>query len=376
MKEKRLYLLLGALLAGGLLAAAVIALGTETLMKPLIALGQGLRNLSEKSIVGNIIAWTLVLGISALPLLGLLRKEQRGTGKMLIALGVEGAVLLALCIFLHVASKGFAHGEYSLGIGVILCPIAVLAMIVVQLLRKWKGYSKTDCFLLLCSGELFAALFFLVNPTLLSSELLWMGKKAISDIWALVSFGTVIATFLGWLLLRAVNTVQSRPQSLFPKLLFAGAAAYAFVLGWSLVDGIWSQWQYVAEGNTEMQRIQDSKLLVTVLAFVRLIPDLIGAWVLLWACDLVQTMGNDPFGEAMIRLAEGTAQRCKAAAKWSVLVAIGGNLLQMLCFSRSALLQIHLELPFLTLALCAALFLLCGYFRRAKEIHDDNVTII
>lgn len=55
---------------------------------------------------------------------------------------------------------------------------------------------------------------------------------------------------------------------------------------------------------------------------------------------------------------------------------MGGNLLQLLLLPQLRKVSFTMTLPLVSVALSAALFLLCRYFQQGKAIHDDNQSII
>ena len=375
MKDKRMRILVGSAVLGMILGAVALLMGAEGLVRPLVALGTGLRSLSEGGVEGNFLAWILVLGISLLPLLCYLKWGRKESKKTLLLLGAKVVVVLAtffLCfVFPKVADT--SGNTFRIAMKLLTCVSTIL--IAWELFRKDKQWNTVDALVVLLCAELFVSLFFLVNPTILSEKLLWMDKENISLFWAMISFGTVMSTFLGWILLRLLGKVENGRRNLLPKLLFLGAVVYALFLGWDFIQTLGASWKSLGERTAEAG-VVNSRLMLTALNILHLIPEFIAAFALLWGCDLAKAMETDPFGESLILCAEETARRCRSAARWTVAISIAGNLLQMLTFGLTASYEIRVRLPLLTIVLCAALYLLCGYFRRAKDIHDDNATII
>ena len=314
MKQKRILKMMIPVLAGGFLAFGVSAVGTPGLLKPLTALGKGLRVLSLGSGIGNVAAWVLVLGMSALPLLLLIKK-------------------------------------------------------------KWNP-DKKDLLLPLASVELFAMVYYLVNPTEISPELVWMGAEGLRSLWALACGGVFTVTLLAWLLLTCLDRIEGNPGSLLQKLLVLCAVLLAFLGGFDGVQELITEISSVKEGNTDLQIAQSAGILKSVVMLIRLVPTVLSAGVLFWAGDLVRAVKEEPFGESLVALGEEIACKCKNAVRITVYCTLAANLLQLLFLPHLGDVRIHLELPLITMALCGALYLLWGYFRKSKEIHDDNASII
>lgn len=288
--------------------------GAAALCKPFGALGELLRSLSLGSGGGNVAAWGIVLVLSALPLSALLKK-----------------------------------GRY---------------------------FKKTDYLLFLCSAEIFAMLYFLVNPTGISSRLLWMDKSSLVSIWTLACIGVLGATVLAWLVLTYLDGMERKAGRLLPGFLILCSILLAFASAFGGMRELAGELAATGAGNTEGQILRTTGLLKGLILLVRLIPTVLSCRLLFWGSELTSAVESDPFGEEMLSLVEGVAARCKVVAKVSVLCTVGTNLLQLLCLPYMADIRVRVDLPLVALALCGGMFLLCSYFRRAKEIHDDNVTII
>lgn len=301
-----------------LLAAAVggiLGAGLSRLedpLAPLTAFGRWLRELSLSGAGGNIAAWCVVLAISALPVLGLL----------------------------------------------------------------WKKRRLADLLLALAAGELFACLYFLVNPTLACPVMAAAGADAIARGWALVASAAVLGTLAAWALLRLLSALEVGSGNLLPGLLFWGAMLYAVLVGWNCVQGLLEKMAEVAQANTDPARVSATNALLVLLAVLEMVPELLAAWVLLWGRELARRLDTAPFDESTVTLAETIARRCGWVARVCLLTAVAGNLIQLLAFSKVASVRVTVSVPVLTLALCAVLLLLCKYFRRAKAVNDDNATII
>ncbi len=289
-------------------------LGAEGLCKPLLLLGQSLRELSLGGFGGNLLAWLSVLALSALPLLGLLKRSGKNRG--------------------------------------------------------------ADLLLPLASVELLAMLYFLVNPTRLSARLLWMGQTEIRCLWALTSMGAVIATLGAWILLGFLDRMERRAARLLPGLLLLCAYALSFLNSFQGAEELVSELASVKAGNTEEQLHTYAIILKSLCLGIRLIPTFLSAKVLLWAAELARLVETDPFGEDTLIKGKITAVHCKKTAVYTVLCSLAANLLQLFTLPYLADIQIRVYFSLEALVLCSTLFLLCGYFRRAKELHDDNASII
>ncbi len=301
-----------ALLLGSMAAGFIWKDGTNQIGTGLVALGNHLRQMSLAGGGSNLLAWLWVIAISLIPAAGLF----------------------------------------------------------------WKGRKAADWLLLVSSLQLFAAVYFLVNPTLVAPVGFDLAGDVMARSWALLSFGCVIGTMLCWVLLRIIGRLNSQSAALLPRLLLWTAIVYAFLLGFQTVQETMRTMAEVTAGNTDPARVSTSNMVLIVLAGLELIPNLLAVWVILLGGKLASALDAAPFAEETVSLAERISGKCIRIAKVSLLLTVAENLLQMLLFSKAANIHIQIYIPIVTLVLCAVLTILCKYFRKAKDVSDDNAAII
>lgn len=279
-------------------------------LEALPAFGRWLRDLSLSGPAGNLAAWGIALALTALPALGLL----------------------------------------------------------------WQGRRRWDWLLALAAGEIFAGVFFLVNPTLLHPG---MDSGAVGTMWALAAAGSTAATLLAWAALRGLGQLERTTGRAMEGLLLGAALLLGWLAAWSQCGDLVARIRAAAESNTAPGLILwPTYLVLCLLAAAELIPELLGCAALVWGGRLARAMEEDPFGEETVAEAGRLSRRCGLTASASVLLCAGGNLLQMLFFSQLRATHFQVAFPFSTVLLAAALGLLCRYFQRAKAVSDDNQTII
>ncbi len=237
----------------------------------------------------------------------------------------------------------------------------------------WKGRSKADWLLLLAAGEILAGLFFLVNPTLLTS--MYSGPMI-----ALAAAGCLLATLLAWAVLRGLKIIlaSDAPGKTMERLLRWSSLALAILAITSQGIGLWQEIRRVAESNTALDTaaLTPTYLTLGVLAVMDLVPTLLCCQVLRWSGKLALGLEADPFGGGTVALAENLGGRCVRVAVLSVSICVAGNLLQFLLLPVLRSSHFEVSFPFASVLLAAVLGLLCRYFRRAKAVSDDNGTII
>lgn len=324
MDRKKMAWLAGSALAGGGLAvvgnwgnAVGDGLG---LAAPLWLVGKGLRALSLSGFWGNLAAWVLVLAVCALPRagLGLLRRRGRG----------------------------------------------------------WKG---ADWLLVLMVPQLFALLYYLVNPTRLAhiSEL---GELTV-QFFPIAAGGTLLSTLLAWLALEVLGTLEGAPAErlagAFRTLLWGCAFLQAFGAGWEGMAGLLSQWASVREANTGLSgSVRLTLGVLAILALLELAPALLSALTLAWGGELAGALGRRVFDQELVDLCGRTAEACRRVVRAMVALTVAANLLQMSLFPVLHSSSFSAVFPLFSLALSLGLLLLCRCLQRGKELQEDSDSII
>ncbi len=249
--------------------------------------------------------------------------------------------------------------------------LALTALPILGLL--WRPRCKWDLLLPLASAELFTGLYLLVNPTLVSTE--YPARDAI----AMAMAGSISATVLAWAVLRWLGKIENSPSlgMTLERLLKWSAVIIGWLASWSRGLTALEKIHAVAAGNTGPGTVLwPTNTAIALLAVADCIPTLLGCAMLLWGGKLARLLETAPFGEDTVALAERVSRSCGRVAAVSLLVCVGGNLAQFLLLPVLRDVRFSVSLPLLTVLLAVSLDLLCRYLRRAKEVSDDNESII
>ena len=251
---------------------------------------------------------------------------------------------------------------------------AVLVLTLIPALGLlWRPRCKWDWLLPLASAELFAGLYLLVNPTLVSAE--YPARDAI----AMAMAGSLSATVLAWAILRWLEKMENSPSlgRTLERLLKWSAVVIGWLTAWSEGAAALERIRAAAAGNTGPDAVLwPTNAAIVLLAIADYIPTLLGCAMLLWGGKLARMLEADPFGEDTVSLAERVSRSCGRVAAVSLLVCAGGNLAQMILLPVLRAMNFSVSFPLLTVLLAVSLDLLCRYLRRAKEVSDDSESII
>ena len=323
MTWRRGALLFYAALAGALIPLITTVQVAGALTAPIELAGGLLRELSLSGPGGNVLAWAIVLLAAGLPLLLLVLPPNRGR-------------------------------------------------------RHWE-----DIFLPASSLLLIGLAFCAVNPSYLDRFFGSTLLIAAAVIW--------VSLLVFWGVLRLLRGMEEAPLERLSgvlRILLVGCAALLVFAAASRVSGAiveinnlqqdWTLFLAVASVPEPSGLTGDQALNIALaLPLVELIPDLLGAWMLLLAADLTTALARDPFGEESVGRCVTTARWSRLAIQATLVLALGVNLVKLARYdSLITEVKVSLDLPLIPLILSAALYLLCRCVQRGRELQEDNDSII
>lgn len=323
MTWRRGALLFFAALAGALIPLIPTVQVAGALTVPIELAGGLLRELSLSGPGGNVLAWAIVLLAAGLPLLLLVLPPNRGR-------------------------------------------------------RHWE-----DIFLPASSLLLIGLAFCAVNPSYLDRFFGSTLLIAAAVIW--------VSLLVFWGVLRLLRGMEEAPLERLSgvlRILLVGCAALLVFAAASRVSGAiveinnlqqdWTLFLAVASVPEPSGLTGDQALNIALaLPLVELIPDLLGAWMLLLAADLTTALARDPFGEESVGRCVTTARWSRLAIQATLVLALGVNLVKLARYdSLITEVKVSLDLPLIPLILSAALYLLCRCVQRGRELQEDNDSII
>ena len=325
MTWRRGALLFFAALAGALIPLIPTVQVAGALTAPIELAGGLLRELSLSGPGGNILAWVIVLLAAGLPLLLLVLPPNRGR----------------------------RHWEDA------LLPISSLLLIVLA--------------------------FCAVNPSYLGGFFISMRLTAAAVVW--------VSLLVFWGVLRLLRGMEEAPLEKLSgvlRILLVGCAALLVFAAASRGSGAvveikdfqqdWTLFLAVAS-VPEPTGLTADQFFVLALPLLELIPDLLGAWMLLLAADLTTALAREPFGEESVGRCVTTARWSRLAIQVTLVLALVINFVKLFWFDYllglvEISLDIPLDIPLIPLILSAALYLLCRCVQRGRELQEDNDSII
>ena len=266
MTWRRGALLFFAALAGALIPLIPTVQVAGALTAPIELAGGLLRELSLSGPGGNVLAWAIVLLAAGLPLLLLVLPPNRGR-------------------------------------------------------RHWE-----DIFLPASSLLLIGLAFCAVNPSYLDRFFGSTLLIAAAMIW--------VSLLVFWGVLRLLRGMEEAPLERLSgvlRILLVGCAALLVFAAASRVSGaiveinnLQQDWTlFLAVASVPEPGLTADQFFVLALPLVELIPDLLGAWMLLLAADLTAALAREPFGEESVGRCVTTARWSRLAIQVTLVLALG-----------------------------------------------------
>lgn len=289
---------------------------------PFAQLGALLRMLSLSGALGNAVAWLLYAGLCLAPLACFLRRRKKGRG----------------------------HGE--------------------------------DALLPLLSALLFAVMYLMINPAALQRHFgsLALGSRpTLSMGLAGLTFYAVAAAYLALRLLRA--QAEMRQEALLNCLdgcLFLLAALLVYTAFGAGIGALRSAFGDLAAGNTGLSpsSLRLSYIFLCFQWLVDSLPALSGVAIVFAAFRLTASWRSAPYGQAVVDAAQGMERSCRRAIAAILLGQAALNVFQLALGGRLHSSDYTLSLPLLALLLLLALMLLARHLEGARQLKEENDSII
>ena len=270
--------------------------------------------------------------------------------------------------------------------GALTAPIELAGGLLRELSLSGPGgnvLAWEDIFLPASSLLLIGLAFCAVNPSYLDRFFGSTLLIAAAMIW--------VSLLVFWGVLRLLRGMEEAPLERLSgvlRILLVGCAALLVFAAASRVSGAiveinnlqqdWPLFLAVPSVPEPSGLTGDQVLNISLaLPLVELIPDLLGAWMLLLAADLTTALARDPFGEESVGRCVTTARWSRLAIQATLVLALGVNLVKLARYdSLITEVKVSLDLPLIPLILSAALYLLCRCVQRGRELQEDNDSII
>ena len=317
---------------------------------------------------------SIILMLEALLCVGLLisGKIREGIFAGVAAFPFEqiGTALRSLSV------SGAAGNTVAIAAYCVLCLLPIMYL----LFRVIKKRAKAeDCLLVLLSAVLFAVIYWMINPAYLARHFglaeLVSANRAISGI-------SVYSILTGYVVLRAMRAFAKNATGSMLRylrvLLGVLCAVFIYTIFASQLSGLIAAMQKLTETNTALEgsQLMPSYIFLVIQYIVSALPHALSIVIAIEGFDLIKALEENQYGEAVVSSAQKISRICRGSVVAIMLSQISANILQLALGAIVHSSYYTLSIPLLSIIFVLAALLLAKYFEQARQLKDDNDSII
>ncbi|NLY54853.1 MAG: hypothetical protein GX060_09605 [Firmicutes bacterium] len=272
---------------------------------------------------------------------------------------------------LSLADGAYNYLALAIYVGLCLTPLLIIIRI-----RRRRRLQWEDMLLGTLSPVLFVALYYAINPGLLShhnSVLQLNGMAFLGNIAYSVTFGYIVLRVL-----RGFFTADNIKLHKYLAVLL-GLLGALFVLSAcgiqlsTLFDAL-TALRLANTGAADTLAI--SYLFLFLRYLVRTLPTLMNVVVILALLHLLEEHSADSYSTATVNAIEKVANLSRITLAASVVANVGFNLLQLVCVRHLRTIDGLVQVPITSLAFTVGALVLAQILKEGKELKDDNLMFI
>jgi len=317
---------------------------------------------------------SIILIVEILICVGLLISGKMWGGSFAVTMAFPfeqiGTVLRNLSV------SGTAGNIAAIVIYCVLCLIPVLYL----LIRVTKHRARLeDGLLVLFSAVLFTVIYWMINPAYIArhfgSAELAGANKAISGI-------AVYSILAGYIVFRALRVfTQSETGSMIRYLrvlLSVLCMVFIYVIFGSELSGLIAAMRQLAEANTALdgRQLLPSNIFLVIQYIVSVLPHALSIVIIAKGFELTKALAENQYGDDVVSSAHKISHICRVSVVAIMLSQIAANILQLVLGAVVHASYYTLSIPLLSIVFVLAALLLAKYFEQARQLKDDNDSII
>lgn len=249
-----------------------------------------------------------------------------------------------------------------------LLPLGYLA-----LRKKRAGLRPEEGLLVLLSALLLWCMYLMINPGDIGPL---FGFPQFTDLGKAVLSGCLYSVLLGYGALRLLRRFQAdgsgRLLQSLRILLFVLCAVFVYAIFGQELTRLFSSFSELAAKNTDGASLLLSQCFLVLRFGVAVLPFAFDLAISLRGVNLTRALSQDPYGEAVVREAEGMARLCRRSVCSVMLAQIGVNVLQLLLAGHIRTSSYSLSLPLLSVLFLLLMLLLSQFFAERGRLKRDN----
>lgn len=311
---------------------------------------------------------------------GLLSAEALAGGLFcILQISFTGAFSTVMAFPFEQIGIGLRFLSLSSGLGnviaiVIYFAVSLLPIASVVILQKKRKLYAEDGLLVLLSVILFAVLYIMVNPDIIT---MWTGEMATQTIGKAVLGCLVYSVLCGYFVLRVLRLFSKGKTEKLVRymsvMLFLVNVFVVYLIFGDCFSGLLNSISALRAGNIGNEHLLGVSYVFLVLQFVvDTLPYAFIVLVVFSALRLLEEMRKDRYSLETVAATGKISRQCKAALVTIVLANIGFNLLQLLLAKSLFIINSSVQIPIFSITLVLAALLLTRLVTENKQLKDDN----
>ena len=251
---------------------------------------------------------------------------------------------------------------------------SLLPIAAVLFLWKKRKLCAEDGLLGLLSALLFAVLYIMINPGVISA---WTGGIAAQSAGKAILGGMVYSVLCGYFVLRVLRLFSNggtekliRYMSVMLRLL---TVIFVYLIFGACFNGLLNSTTALQAGNVGNEHLLGASYVFLVLQFVvDALPYAFNVLVVFAALRLLDEMRSDRYSTETVAAAGRISRLCSAALVTMVLANVGFNLLQLIFAKSLMVINGSVQIPIFSITFVLAALLLTRLVTENKQLKDDN----
>ena len=257
---------------------------------------------------------------------------------------------------------------------VVYIAVSMLPIAAVPILQKKRKLCAEDGLLGLLSAVLFAVLYVMINPGVISA---WTGGMAAQPVGKTILGGMVYSVLCGYIVLRVLRLFSNggtekllRYMSVMLRLL---TVLFVYLIFGACFNGLLNSITALQAGNVGNERLLGASYIFLVLQFVvDALPYAFNVLVIFAALRLLAEMRSDRYSAETVAAAGQISRLCATALVAMVLANVGFNLLQLIFAKSLMVINGSVQIPIFPITFVLAALLLTRLVTENKQLKDDN----
>jgi hypothetical protein len=251
---------------------------------------------------------------------------------------------------------------------------SLLPITAALILRKKRRLCAEDGLLVLLSAVLFAVLYIMINPGVIST---WTGGVAAQSIGKAILGGMAYSVLCGYFVLRILrlffNGATEKLVCYMSVMFHLLTVLFVYLIFGAGFNGLLNSITALQAGNVGNEHLLGASYFFLVLQFVvDTLPYAFNVLVVFAALRLLDEMRADRYSAETVAVARKISRICAASLVAMVLANVGFNLLQLLFAKSLTVINSSVQIPVFSITFVLAALLLTRLVTENKQLKDDN----